>query len=138
MVSVDPSEQQEQRGKFRTAAVEFGVGPVSGGFNIYTTTPPADEQDGLQGENFDYKSRWGHNVRNTYSSGRRIHAALYMGYNNGFTRSRLGISSPGIQDFIQNGVHNTRLIHSPYFNTNLGTPRGPYTKHIANNPHSLY
>ncbi len=78
----------------------------------------------------------GPNRNGTWATGSRGHAALFLGYNDGFVTSRIGVSSGGIQDFIQNGIHH--LIGTPYFDTELGSPTSLYGGIWASNPYSLY
>ena len=125
---------------YRTAAAEIGVGEVSFGFNLFTTEPPMDEykmRPKQIGGNLEYESPlWGKNPLNTYSTGSRVYAGMYLGYRNGNTVSRVGADAPWVQDFFQNGWH--RLIGTPYFNPNLGPSSAPFSQGGYINPFSLY
>jgi hypothetical protein len=125
--------------KFRTAAIEFGVGDYSLGANIYTTAPKDTEYGANPSRGTDdaYRSMWGENPYSTYSEGDRVYAGLYAGYNNGFSVSRTGVDAAFVQDFAQNGVHKW-LSHSPYFNTNRGPATSLFGQWLAYNPWSLY
>ncbi len=131
---------------YRTAAFEVGVGQYSMGINMYTTKPPQGEFDDLRGKNDSYRSMWDSFLRKqpsthaagTYSSGSRVWAGLYLGYSDGFTVNRTGISAPWVQDFFQNGVHHFITRSSPYFNTGLGSPTMPFWQVIGHNPWTLY
>ena len=76
------------------------------------------------------------NKYNTYSSGSRIWAGLYLGYRNGNTVSRIGDDAPWVQDVFQNGIH--WLIGNPFFNTNYGPSTRLFTQGGFYFPYSLY
>jgi RHS repeat-associated protein len=125
--------------KFRTAAGEIGVGPVSYGFNLYTTTPPESEYKAKpsMGTDKNYSSPLhGRHKYNAYSSGSRVYAGMYLGYRNGNTISRIGVDAPWVQDAFQNGIH--RLIGFPYFNTNNGPPTRLFQQTLQHQPYTLY
>ena len=131
---------------YRSAALEVGWEEFSLGFSLYTTQPPIQEYKALKGGDNTYRSMWDGFLRKepkahgpgTYSSGERKYAAVYLGYSDGYTVSRLGISSAIFQDAFQNGIHRFITPNSPYFNSNLGTPTGLYWRVLPYNPWSLY
>ncbi len=125
---------------FRTAAAEIGVGEVSFGFNLFTTEPPMSEykSDPQKGGNLVYKSPiWKENKLNTYSTGSRVYAGMYLGYRNGNRISRVGVDAPWVQDLFQNGWHHG-VVKTPYFNTELGSPSAVFSQGGYLNPFSLY
>ncbi|MDD2962416.1 MAG: polymorphic toxin type 23 domain-containing protein [Bacteroidales bacterium] len=128
--------------KARTAAAEIGLGNHTVGFNLFTTAPPVAERqsDYFKGGNETWESPiWGKNKkeRYTYSSGSRLWAGLYLGYRNGNTNSRTGIDAPWVQDLFQNGLHK-HIVHSPYFNSELGPDSRLFFQGGYINPFSLY
>ena len=122
--------------KFRTAAAEIGVGETSLGFNLFTTAPPGGERSEQIGKIKILKSMWGFNPKGTYSLGDRIWAGLYLGIRSGNLNSRLGIDSPVVQDFFQDGLHF--LIGTPNFNYLNGPEDRPFLQSGYINPFSLY
>ncbi|HEX5003161.1 MAG TPA: FG-GAP-like repeat-containing protein [Bacteroidia bacterium] len=122
--------------KYRTAAVELGMGDYRGGFSIYTNrasgTTDADKPDEWSSET------WGCNKfgKGTYVDGKRIYSGAYIGYNNGTTVFRAGINDPRVQDLFQNGLH--RIIGSSYFKTDYETNSRPYFVYSSFSPFTLY
>ncbi len=79
----------------------------------------------------------GKNPFDTYSTGSRLFAGMYLGYRNGNRVSRIGIDAPWVQDLFQNGIHRW-VVPTPYFNTNYGSPSAPFLQGGYVNPFSLY
>ncbi|MBK6379296.1 MAG: VCBS repeat-containing protein [Chitinophagaceae bacterium] len=124
--------------KFRTAAAEIGIGETSFGFNLYTTAPPDGEHsEGIGLSTANFKSMWGPNSHGTYSSGSRVYAGLYFGYQSNNTVSRIGVDAPWVQDFFQNGIHR-HFTHGPYFNTNNGPSTRLFLQTLNYFPYTLY
>lgn len=123
--------------KYRTAAAEIGIGETSFGFNLYTTQPPTLEHKRGFGLGENFKSMWGGNKNGTYSTGSRVYAGLYFGYQSNNTISRIGIDAPWVQDFFQNGIHK-HLTNGPYFNINYGPSTRLFLQTSNYFPYSLY
>ncbi len=127
--------------KFRTAAAEIGIGNFSYGMNLYTTEPPESEYNSTPqiGKDKNFKSCfWGKNSHGTYSSGSRIYAGMYLGYRIGNRVSRIGIDSPLVQAFFQNGIHRLPFVKSPDYNTTYGPPTRLFYQSGYYFPYSLY
>jgi len=125
--------------KYRTAALEFGIGDFSGGFNLYTTSPPEKEykSDPQMGGDENWISPiHGKPEHGTYSSGERIYAALYIGMRIGKNVSRIGVDAPWAQDGIQNFAH--KKLGYPFFNTDKGPPSRMFMQSGNYFPYSLY
>lgn len=127
---------------YRSAAAEASWEEFSIGFSLFTSQPPKQEYDDELGKDDSFKSMWDGAGKSwkkgTYSEGERKYARLYLGYNDGFTVSRIGVDAAFVQDFSQNGIHRLPLIRSPYFNTKLGPPPCFYWDLVPYNPWSLY
>jgi RHS repeat-associated protein len=125
---------------YRTAAAEIGYGEMSVGFNLFTTEAPLSEyyKKPQKGGDSEYLSPiHGMNPLGTYSTGSRVYAGMYFGYRSGNRVSRIGIDAPWVQDLLQNGIHRW-VVPTPYFNTNYGSPPGPFTQGGYQYPFSLY
>lgn len=124
--------------KFRTAAIEFGFGYLRAGFSIYTNNPMEQigQDEIINKEQNQWVSKYHRSNKlgsGSYNYGKRIFSNIYFGFNNGLTISRIGVDAPGIQDFIQNGWHQSRAFGllsngkgSPYIPTNYSQPVIPY------------
>ncbi len=128
----------------RTAAAEVAFGPYSVGFNLWTASPPQHEYEYREKDpqKTTLNQEWlspihGKNLNFTYSSGSRVYAGLYLGYNNGFMISRSGIEAPWVQDLFQNGIHRW-VVKGPYFNTDFGPSSRMFLKSLIYNPWGLY
>ena len=128
----------------RTAALDVAFGPYSMGFNLWTTSPPLKEykERDLNPKTTTLNMEWESPIHRknpffTFSSGSRVYAGLYLGYNNGFMVSRSGIDAPWVQDFFQNGIHRW-VVKGPYFNTDFGPSSRIFSQSIIYNPWGLY
>ncbi len=133
--------------RWRTNAIEIGIGDFTIGSWIFTNDP-AREGSGKYDYPTDRQSPiWGSNKRGyrakkytTWKSGQVFAAPLYLGYRYNNKISRFGLSEPWIQDFQQNGIHQSPFtpgnqnyyLDYDYFN------RGIYMYGGFYNPHSLY
>ena len=128
----------------RTAAFEIGVGDYSLGWNLYTTSPDPKEYDSRpqKGNNADWESTiWKKHKHGagTYGGMERVYSGFYIGVKTAKGNYRIGHDGAWSQDLFQNGIHRTKLINSPYVNTNLGSPNNAFSQFYRNqNPWSLY
>ena len=118
---------------------------VTTGFSIYTSGVNDSQTDVQTGEPVWDSELYGrHQFKlGSYLDGKVLSSYAYIGYNNGFVNSRIGIDSPHIQDVIQNGWHQSKLFYwmtggSPYIRTNYELPAEIYGFNKLTNPYSLY
>jgi len=123
------------RDRWRSSAIEFGIGDFRIGKQIYTNAPNQDPN--TRDLDLHYQStRWGRSGIGTYRDSEVYSSPLYMGLRQGSNVFRIGVNHPRVQDVTQNGWH--LLIGSPL----LYTPHGRYSSRYIyggyHNPFSLY
>ena len=88
--------------------------------------------------------RWGLNKRDgfgAWSNGQVYSSPAYIGYRNGNTVSKIGISNPNVQDFFQNGIHQNSVFpkgNQNYYNKYDYFRGGAWGHYVYYNPYTLY
>jgi hypothetical protein len=128
--------------RYRTSAVELGIGNYVIGTNIYTNDPKNTTVDGVKGAHDDGTNLSG--KKNKHDFGAWINgivdrAPAYIGYRSGNNIIRVGYSSKYIQDRTQNWVHrNLPVGYQHYYNQYGPNIEGGYSYSGYYNPFSLW
>lgn len=124
--------------RFRTQAMEIGIGNYTIGSYMETNDPKA----GDQGKNDKPSPIWGPNKHGfrTWDNGKVYSAPLYVSYRYGNKISRFGYSFTGVQDFQQNGIHQSGFKpgNQNYYLDYSQFQKGFYMYGGYNNPYSLF
>jgi hypothetical protein len=129
--------------RYRTSAVELGIGNYVIGTNIYTNDPKNETVDGVTGA-FDEngvnlsgkKNKHGYG---SWTNGIVYRAPAYIGYKSGYRVTKVGYSSRYIQDRTQNWVHrNLPGGYQHYYNKYGTNIEGWYNHSGYYNPFSLW
>lgn len=135
--------------RWRTSAVEIGIGNFIIGTNTYTNDPGNNIPEGDRDRGVDLNGR---NMRGKFNRipkkkerygawkyGQVYSSPLYLGYRNGSSITRIGVSNPWVQDRTQNFVHKNLFFGHQnfynkynYFNYDITSYGGFY------NPYTLY
>ena len=130
--------------RWRTNAVELGIGNFVVGVNTYTNDPL--NQYGEKDYNLDGTDMRGNknkDERGAWNNGQVLSSAAWIGYKNGNSITRLGYSHPIIQDRTQNPVHINGFFHLPFGYQNIYNKydyfqQGFYSYYGKFNPYSLW
>jgi hypothetical protein len=128
--------------KWRTQALEFGVGNFVFGASIYTND--AENEGEKELEPGSPSPKWGLNKSKEFTSwdnGKAFSAPVWVGIRNGNQVHRFGYSDKRFHDFTQNGVHTQQLIKAFNQNYYLNYSEfytGPTTYSGYYNPYSLF
>jgi RHS repeat-associated protein len=120
--------------KYRTNAIEFGYGDFVVGTNLWTNDP---EGDGSlvdpNGKNLRGKT----SKSGAWVDGQVLSAPAYVGYRQGNSITRVGLSNPWVQDRTQNFIHKN-VNPTPFFNKYDRFRGGAWSYSGYNNPFTLY
>jgi len=123
------------RDRWRSSAVEIGVGDFIIGKQVYTNAPNQNPDTRIL--DLDYKSSfWNKTGIGTYRDSEVYSSPFYIGRRQGTNVLRLGINHPVVQDITQNGFH--LLIGSPLLYTPYGKYSSRYIYSGYHNPYSIY
>jgi hypothetical protein len=123
--------------RWRTSAVEIGIGNFIIGKSVYTNSPNRENPQYDEG----YSRVW-KRVKRAYADSRVFSSPLYIGVKHGGMVTRMGINHPMVQDATQNGWHlygskSSPLFHTPYKGHD-DYYFGAYHYSGYYNPYSLY
>ena len=122
--------------KYRTAALEVGIGEYAVGWALFTTDPKTGGEPDKEWESPIWKAN--KDERYTYKTAERIYSGFYVGFKAFGRDYRAGHDGAWSQDLFQNGIHK-HFVGSPYFNTSLGAPGNAFFQFYGNpNPWTLY
>jgi len=120
--------------RWRTNAIEIGIGNFIIGTYTYTNMPDRENENYVYDNSYN-GSMWKRNTR-AYSDGEVYRSVFYVGYRYRNSVIRIGVNHPIIQDITQNGWHT--IANKPYFYT-------PYEQYFSfyiyvgyYNPFSLF
>jgi RHS repeat-associated protein len=138
-IRVDNDFLGDGEDRWRTGAIEVGIGNFVIGASVYSNFTNRDE-----GVANKPSSTYGVNQRpglSAWKNGKIYSSPLWIGYRNGNQVSRFGFSHWKIQDVLQNGLHQSRLFHfanSNYFLDYSQFRSGIYSYFGNYNPFTLY
>jgi RHS repeat-associated protein len=121
--------------KFRSNAIELGIGNYFIGTNVYTT----DHSDDNPKKTPNGSKIWNSDKYGTYSDGFVKASPAYFGMRSKYGVARVGWNDPYIGDFVQNGFHRYFPgVKSPFFNHDIENNSLPYVQFGRYLPYSLY
>lgn len=130
--------------RWRTNAVELGIGNFVVGVNTYTNDPLNQYgRDDYDPDGMDMRGNKNKHGYGAWKNGQVFSSSAWIGYKNGNSVTRLGYSHPFVQDMTQNSVHRNGFFHLPfgyqnyynkydYFQQGLNSNYGTY------NPYNLW
>jgi hypothetical protein len=136
---------QDPHDRWRSNAVEIGIGNFVIGTNLYNNDPAGEGQVAVNGTDRmgnPNKSFKGINY-GKWSNGKVYSSPLWFGYRKGGSVIRTGYSNPMVQDRTQNWVHRNGFFYLPFGHQNFYTDdsqftHGPYMYNGYYNPYSLW
>ncbi len=133
---VDEDYLGDGKDRWRTGGIEFGIKNFVFGLSVYSNDGKveSDEQthEGVS-------PLWGRNKKGegAWNNGQVFHSPAWIGFRNGNQVSRIGYSHKEVQDFFQNGLHQS-WFPTPYYLNYDNFTRGVYSYTGFYNPFTLY
>jgi hypothetical protein len=125
--------------KYRTNAIEFGLGDFVMGTNLWTNNPdPNNENKDWNPDGTNLRGKTNKHGNGAWNNGQVLSAPLYFGYSQGNAVTRAGISNPWVQDRTQNFIHKNFLPGYQHFYNNYDNMKqGPWSYSGYYNPFTL-
>ena len=123
--------------RWRSSAVEFGIGDILIGTNILTSDPKNEDKSKVRNPGTSLLGVENEHGYGTWINGHVYAAPLYVGVKNGGKVSRVGYSHKMVQELTQNMVHRY-LGYQNYYTNYKHMYEGGWGSQGHYNPYSLY
>lgn len=133
---------QDPHDRWRSNALEIGIGNFVIGTNLYNNDPTGEGQ-GFDPNGTDRMDNLNTKGYGAWDSGKVYSSPLWLGYRVGGSVVRTGWSNPMVQDRTQNWVHRNGFFYLPFGHQNFYTDdsqftHGPFMFSGYYNPYSLW